>query len=151
MTLHPHQFGNFKPKKADRLKAKETPADKRKKLPGNSEKHLAILRTLPCCIPGCNKVGGTVHHLKTTGHRGAGMKSPDKYGLPMCEEHHLHGVERAGSKNEISWFEKRGIEPLELAAALWMVSPDKGAMFRIVIAHKNPSADALLKARETLK
>jgi hypothetical protein len=83
-----------------------------------------------------HRVAGTVHHLKTTGQRGAGMKSPDKFGLPMCEEHHLHGVERAGSKNEISWFEKHGIEPLELAAALWMVSPDKGAMVRVVLAHK---------------
>lgn len=37
------------------------------------------------------------------------------------------------------------IEPLELAAALWMVSPDKASMCRVVFAHKN--ADALLKAR----
>ena len=137
MSLLPHQYGNFKPKRAERLKAKKSPADKRKNLPGNSEKHLAALRLLPCCIPGCNKVGGQVHHLKATGQRGAGMKSPDKFGLPMCAEHHLNGVERAGSKNEIAWFEKHGVEPLELAAALWMVSPDKASMVRIVLAHKN--------------
>lgn len=136
MTLQRHQFGNFKPKRADRLKAKQSPADKRKELPGNSEQHLSALRLLPCCIPGCNRVGGTVHHLKATGARGTGMKSPDKFGLPMCVEHHLHGVERAGSKNELSWFEKHGIEALELAAALWAVSPDKGAMCRVLLAHK---------------
>lgn len=129
-------LGNFKPKRIERLKAKKTPADKRKALPGNSEKHLAALRLLPCCISGCCRVAGTVHHLKATGARGGAMRSPDKYGLPMCEEHHLHGVERAGSRNEISWFTKHGVEPLELAAALWMVSPDKAAMCRIVMAHK---------------
>ena len=138
MTLQNHILGNWKPKKAAKLKAKQSPADKRKALPGNSEKHLEALRLLPCCIPGCNRVGGTVHHLKMTGARGAGMKSPDKYGLPMCPEHHLHGVERAGSKNELSWFEKHGIEALELAAALWAVSPDKGAMCRVLLAHKHP-------------
>jgi hypothetical protein len=136
MTLHQPQVGLFKPKKAARLKEKKSPGEKRKELPGNSEKHLAALRTLPCCIPGCNKIGGQVHHLKATGLRGIGLKSPDKYGLPMCNEHHIHGVERVGSKNELAWFEKHGIEALELAAALWMVSPDKGAMVRIVLAHK---------------
>lgn len=136
MSLHQHIFGNWKPSRSARLKAKKSPADKRKELPGNSEKHLAVLRTLPCCIPGCNRIGGTVHHLKTTGLRGGAMKSPDKFGLPMCAEHHLHGVERAGSRNELDWFEKHGIEALDLAAALWMVSPDKAAMCRIIMTHR---------------
>lgn len=136
MTLQPHQFGNWKPKRLDRLKAKKSPADKRKKLPGNSEKHLQALRTLPCCIPGCNVVGSEAHHLKATGSRGAGMKSPDKFALPLCHDHHINGVERAGSKNEIAWFERHGIEPLELAAALWMVSPDRASMCRVILAHR---------------
>jgi hypothetical protein len=136
MSLLPHQYGNWKPKRAERLKAKQSPADKRKKLPGNSEKHLAALRLLPCCIPGCTVVGSEVHHLKSGGHRGAGMKAPDRLGVPLCHEHHINGVERVGAKNELSWFAKFGVEPLELAAALWMVSPDKASMARIVLVHK---------------
>lgn len=136
MSLHDHIYGNFKPKRAQRIKAKKTPAEKRKNLPGNSDVHLKLLRTLPCCIPGCTRQGSTVHHIKTGGHRGGAMRSPDRMGLPMCADHHLNGVERAGSKNEISWFEKHGLEPLELAAALWAVSPNPQAMYRVLSAHK---------------
>lgn len=141
MTLQPHQLGNWKPKRLDRLKAKKSPADKRKKLPGNSEKHLAALRVMPCAIPGCNNgAPSDPHHLKNTKLRGMGLKSPDKFAIPLCRSCH-EAVERAGSKNEIAWFERHGIEPLELAAALWMVSPDKGAMMRVVMAHKQPNQD----------
>ena len=141
MSLHDHQYGNWKPKRIERIKASKSPADKRKKLPGNSEEHLKLLRTLPCCIPGCPKTAGECHHLKATGARGMGMKSPDKFALPLCTEHHTGGVERAGSKNELKWFSDRGIEALELAAALWAVSPNPQAMYRVLMAHKNSLGD----------
>ena len=135
-VARPIIYGNFKPKRSERIKAKKSPADKRKKLPGNSEKHKQAIRTLPCCIPGCCVVGSEIHHLKSGGHRGAGMKAPDRLGVPLCHEHHINGVEKVGARNELAWFAKHGIEPLELAAALWMVSPDKAAMCRVVLAHK---------------
>lgn len=142
MTLQPHIYGNQKPKKADKVKAKNV--DKRKDRPGNSEKHLALIRTLPCCIPGCTTVGCDPHHLKQTGtqERGMGMRSPDRWAVPLCRRHHDE-VERVASRSEIKWFADRGIEPLELANALWMVSPDRGALVRVVLAHKSslPSSD----------
>lgn len=134
-------YGNFKPKRIERIKAKKSPADKRKKLPGNSDEHLKLLRTLPCCIPGCPNTANTVHHLKTSGERGAALRSPDKYGLPICWNPHHEDVERAGSKNELKWFSDRGIEALELAAALWAVSPNPQAMYRVLMAHKNSLRD----------
>lgn len=139
MYLGQRMAGNFKPKKADKIKAKMTPADKRKELPGNSEKHLAAIRTLPCVIPGCQVVGCDPHHLKSgpaSAERGMGKKATDRWTVSLCRRHHDE-VERLSSRSELKWFEKYGIETLELAAALWMVSPDKGAMFRIVIAHKS--------------
>lgn len=129
-------IGNWKPKRAQRIKAKKTPGEKRKKLPGNSELHLKMLRTLPCCIPGCPHTANTVHHLKSTGERGGAMRSPDKYGLPICWSPHHEELERAGSKNELKWFADRGIEALELAAALWAVSPNPQALYRVLAAHK---------------
>ena len=139
MSLHDHQYGNWKPKRAERLRAKKSPADKRKKLPGNSEKHLAAIRTLPCVIPGCTTVGCDPHHLKSgpaSSERGMGQKATDRWTVPLCRRDHDE-VEAHGSKRELQWINAFGIEPLELAAALWMVSPDKGAMARIIIAHKS--------------
>lgn len=129
-------IGNWKPKRSERIKAKKSPADKRKNLPGNSEKHLAALRLCPCAMPGCNKVGKSdPHHIKSSGLRGMALKSPDRFAIPLCRSCH-EDVERIGSKNELAFFEKRGLEALALADALWMVSPDKAAMCRVVLAHK---------------
>lgn len=136
-------LGNQKPKKADKLKAKQSPADKRKKLPGNSEKHLSALRTLPCCIPGCQVVGCDPHHLKSgpaSAERGGALRATDRWAVSLCRAHHKE-VERLASRAEMKWFEGHGIEPLELASALWLVSPDKGAMFRVVTAHKQPKSE----------
>ena len=136
MTLLPHQYGNWKPKRSERLKAKQSPADKRKRLPGNSEKHLAAIRLCPCAMPGCNKgAPSDPHHIKNTKLRGMAMKSPDRFTVPLCRTCH-DDIENIGSKNELAFFERRGLEALELADALWMVSPDKAAMMRVVLAHK---------------
>lgn len=129
----PLVLANFKRSRAERLAEKVR--DDHDDREGNSRAHAALIRKLPCCV--CPKTPGeTIHHLKATGLRGAGMKSPDKFGVPMCPECHLQGVERAGSKNELAWFSKRGIEALELAAALWNATGDLPKMVRIVIEHK---------------
>ena len=128
-------IGNFKRPRAERLAEKMR--DDHDDRDGNSRAHLDCIRKLPCCIPGCAKMpGGQAHHLKSTGLRGMGMRSPDQFTVSMCEDHHLNGVESAGSKNELSWFSKRGIEALELAAALWAATGDVPKMTRIVIEHK---------------
>lgn len=132
-------LGNFKPSRSERLKAKRN-RDPRADRDGNSETHLAAIRKLPCCIPTCNVVGCDVHHLKMTGtqDRGMALRAPDRFGVPMCRDHHEQ-VERIGSKNEASWFEKRGIDSIDLAGALWAASSDAAAMTKIVLAHKGVS------------
>lgn len=40
------------------------------------------------------------------------------------------------SDDVTAWFSKRGIEALELAAALWMTTGDLPKMVKIVIEHK---------------
>lgn len=139
MSLLPHVFGNWKPKRAQRIREKKlAPKEKRAARPGNSEKHLSAIRVLPCCIPGCQVVGCDPHHLKSgpaAAERGTGQKATDRWTVSLCRQHHDE-VERLASRAELSWFEKQGLEPLELAAALWMVSPDKAAMVRIILAHK---------------
>lgn len=127
-------IGNFKRSRREKLKAKIA-HDPRAEREGNDAEHLANIRKLVCCT--CPKVSGLeAHHLKLTGQRGMGMRSPDKFAIPLCHECHIHGVERVGSKNELNYFSKRGIEALDLAAALWSARGDLPKMMRIVIEHK---------------
>ena len=112
---------------------KKSAAEKRE---GMSARHCELLRQLPCCIGG-DHPGGEVHHLKFgTGERGMGLRSTDKFGVPMCHTHHIDGVERAGSRNEQKWFRDRGVSPLDLAAGLWLVTGNLDSMRAVMLAHK---------------
>ncbi len=94
----------------------------KKKRPGMDPKHLENIRKLPCCIPGCPSIGDTqAHHLKQgTNERGMGLRSSDKHTVPLCNHHHINGVERFPSKEEWAWFDAHGIkDPLGLAKAYW--------------------------------
>ena len=100
----------------------------------------ARLRQLPCVI--CNvPPPNTVHHLKATGERGMGMRSPDRFGLPMCWWPHgenCHGrLEAVGSKNELAWFAERGIDALNLCETLWAARDSLVAMQNVFWAHKD--------------
>ena len=126
----------FKPLRAQKAK-KKSAADKRE---GMSERHLELIRKLPCCVGG-DHPGGEAHHLKLgTKERGMGLRSTDKNTVPMCHEHHINGIERAGSKNEFAWFRDRGVSPLDLAAALWLVTGKLEAMLAVMRAHKERRA-----------
>ena len=109
-------------------------SERYKDRPGMSEAHLALIRQLPCCITG-KRPGGEVHHLKDgTGERGMGLRSTDKWGVPLC--HHVHmDVEAAGTRNERAWFLARGIDPIVLAKDLWGASGDLEKMIKIVESH----------------
>ena len=128
------KLANFKPSVSKRLAAKRK--DTREDREGNSNAHLEAIRKLPCCIT-LKMPAGEAHHLKAgTGERGAGMRSSDKWAVPICRAAHDE-VERVGSRNEPAWFKDRGIaEPVELASALWGASPDVERMTKIVIAHR---------------
>lgn len=125
--LGPRIYGNFK--QPVNPNKKRVPL--RDKLAGNSKTHLALIRKLPSCVSGRRPCDP--HHLHVD--RGMGLRARDKWCVPLTrDEHdHLHSV---GSKNELAWFKKHGIEnPYELAKALWKASGDLGAMAKIVEAH----------------
>lgn len=128
------KLGNFKPSMTERMKAKR--AETREEREGNDDAHLAALRKCPCVVT-LKVPAGEVHHLKFgTGERGMGMRSSDRWGVPMSRVPHEE-LERAGSRNEPRWFAERGIEnPLDLAAALWKASPDVAMMTKIILAHR---------------
>lgn len=128
--------GIFKPSVEDKMKAKRSKENFRDKRPGMSEDHLALIRKLPCCV--CLRTPcGEAHHLKNTPdkERGIGLRSSDKWAVPTCHEHHVHGVELAGTRNELSWFKARGVDALSLAQALWHSTGDLPKMVAIVLEH----------------
>lgn len=132
----PRVLANFKPSRSVREKARRTKPSAAEKRDGNCEKHLAALRKCPC-VATLRMPAGEVHHLKQgTGERGAGMRSTDRWGIPLSRTAHEE-VERAGSRNEPAMLAKWGIDDaLQLASDLWRASPDVPTMTRIIYAHR---------------
>lgn len=127
------RLANFRQSRG--LKAKRKNSRWREDRDGMSEKHLAAIRKCPCAA--CLKTpAGTVHHLKSgTGERGMSVRSTDKWGVPLCMDHHEE-IERAGTRNEQKTFQGWGIFDVHaLALALWGAARDVPKMTRIVIEH----------------
>lgn len=145
MYLGRKQLANFRTR-GPRDKHKNS--EKFKKRPGMSADHLTSIREMPCCA--CkNGPGGEAHHLKAdTGERGMGLRSTDRWTVPLCRNHHDE-VERAGTRNERSWFAKVNIEPALLAHDLWINTGDFARMVRVLLAHKQfgSAARDVIRAR----
>lgn len=137
--IRPPGYGqpNLKPTITERHKAKSTRKSAAEKREGNSEKHLELLRLLPCCITG-KTPAGEVHHLKAGAarlERGMGQRATDQWGLPLSRIPH-DAVERIGSRQEHAFFRENGVDdPYELAAALWQATGDLDRMRRVLQAH----------------
>lgn len=130
----PKVYGNFKPAKSARIK--EASRDTREDRDGNCNAHLEAIRKCPCVVT-LRIPAGEAHHLKQgTGERGVGMRSSDRWAVPLSRAPHGE-IERIGSRNETAWLQARGIaSPIDLAHALWKASPDVPAMTKIILAHR---------------
>lgn len=140
MTDHPQQiarpkvYGNFKKTGLDKPKHQNSRWKEDRE--GMSERHLRLIRQLPCLT--CGTIpAGEAHHLKCTGDRGMSVRSRDKHTIPHCHTCHMD-IESRGAKNEVAYYGAigAGIDPLALAEALWDSSGDLAAMTRVFIAHK---------------
>jgi hypothetical protein len=54
-----------------------------------SAPHLAWLRKLPCCVPGCRQAPVEAHHVRKGA--GVGLKPDDSACVPLCGGHHHQG------------------------------------------------------------
>ena len=127
-----HVYGNFKVKDYSKHENSGAP----KKRAGMSEDHLALIRQMPCAAS-LVMPGGEAHHLKTgTGERGMGLRSTDKWAVPLSTLKHAE-LERLGSRNELAWFKEHGIKEVRaLAEALWANTGDLPKMIAVLMAHK---------------
>jgi hypothetical protein len=123
-------LANFK----SRSKPERQQSRWRDKRPGMSVSHCELVRLCPCVV--CLIVpAGTTHHLKDTGERGIGVRSTDRWGVPLCPLCHEQ-IERVGSRNETAHFlTVWKVDPHSLARSLWASTGDLAQMTRITIAH----------------
>jgi hypothetical protein len=77
--------------------------------------HLRFVASQPCLV--CGRAPSDAHHLKFTEQRAMGRKVSDKFTVPVCRLHH-RDLHRRG--NERVWWKNQGIDPLPIAASLWV-------------------------------
>lgn len=90
-------------------------------------KHLAFIRTQPCCLPFCKREAEPAHLRMDNlaiGKEltGKGEKPHDRFTVPLCPYHHRIGVDCQHNNNEKEWWERTGINPWAIAASLWTES-----------------------------
>jgi hypothetical protein len=76
--------------------------------------HLRFVASQPCLV--CGRTPSDPHHIKFAGEWAMGRKVSDKFTVPICRLHHRE-LHRRG--HERTWWQKQGIDPLPIAAALW--------------------------------
>ena len=75
--------------------------------------HLKFVAEQPCLV--CARSPADAHHLKFTQQRAMGLKVSDEFTVPLCRVHH-RDLHRTG--DEIGWWQKRAIDPLETSRLL---------------------------------
>lgn len=97
----------------------------------HNDGHLKFIRSLPCLI--CrSRANIEAAHIRfgdpRYGKSGTGMaeKPSDKWTVPLCHNDH-QGPGGQHSEGEKAWWDKQGIDPLNIAAALFMASGDEEA------------------------
>jgi|ERR1700680_53397 len=134
----PHVYGDFRPSRLERMVRDRAKPKWRKQLPGNSDAHLAMIRTLPCIIPGCTARRVDPHHLLAgpcARERGVYLKSRDRHALPLCREHH-NAAHARSSHGELKFFRDHGYQdPYALGDSLYAAAT-RGQAYSIVITNR---------------
>jgi hypothetical protein len=76
--------------------------------------HLKFVASQSCLI--CGRQPSDPHHLRFAQPRAIGLKVSDEFTVPLCRGHHRQ-LHQAG--NEVTWWERLNLKPLEVAKALW--------------------------------
>jgi hypothetical protein len=71
--------------------------------------------SLQACLV-CGRQPSDPHHLRFAQPRALGRKVSDEFTVPLCRTHHRE-VHRGG--DEAAWWNKFGVDPCRVAAALW--------------------------------
>lgn len=105
--------------------------------------HLAFIRACPCSIPapyheGYACVGIVAAHVRYGSARwakvnpGVGQKPDDNWTVPLCGAMHTDSPICQHNAGERRWWLHKQIDPLALAAALWINTGDMVAAHKII-------------------
>ena len=87
-----------------------------------NQRHLAWIRTLRCCVPGCGRMMQIhAHHLLSSPMpKARGLKPDSKWTIPLCLYCHtaLHAM---GDERE--WARRNNLDVVATAAEYWRLSP----------------------------
>jgi len=101
--------------------------------PGDSQAHLAFVRSLPCVVCGGK---AEAHHLNRAVDgkpKGTGRKNEDRWAIPLCPQHHNGQRDSAhGHGDDEAWLASKGIQGRDLAMALWSHTGDPDMGLRII-------------------
>lgn len=99
-------------------------APKGKKRPRKeSHSHLDFIRSLPCLVSGEWPVHAA--HIRYAEPRygkaetGISRKPDDRWAVPLAPRFHTDGPEAQHKAGERAWWAERGIDPCQVALALW--------------------------------
>lgn len=137
------QIANFKEDRFGHMAAPQKWKSRRQLRVGNSEEHLALVRQLWCTL-GTERYRIECHHLKSgpaLKERGVGMKATDRWAVPLFYARHWD-LENIGSRREFDFFMEHGINPYDLANALWANTGDLVRMSRVLKAHQEQARKA---------
>jgi hypothetical protein len=87
--------------------------------------HMRFVSKQPCLV--CGRRPADTHHLRFSQQPALGRKVSDEFTVPLCRVHHRE-LHRCG--NEAQWWERAGIDPLTVAAALWGQTRPQGRQLR---------------------
>jgi hypothetical protein len=79
-----------------------------------NKEHLKFVAQLACLV--CGRMPSHAHHVRYAQNRALGLKVSDEFTVPLCSVHHDE-IHRTG--DERSWWARREIDPLKVAAELW--------------------------------
>jgi DNA recombination protein Rad52 len=82
-----------------------------------NKEHLRFVALQPCLV--CGRRPTHAHHVRFAQTRALGLKVSDEFTVPLCSVHH-DALHRVG--DERTWWTRRAIDPLEVAAKLWAIS-----------------------------
>lgn len=91
----------------------------------HDDKHLAFVRSLPCCLCG-NDIETEVAHVREGNlyygkkQAGLGEKPDDCWVVPLCGKHHR----RQHEMNELKFWAHEGINPWILCQSLYAITGD---------------------------
>jgi hypothetical protein len=109
------------------------------KRPGDSARHVELIKTLACCIPGCESQTSEPHHLMRVDNlpKGTGRRSEDRWLVPLCFNHHRRTVSKTDCAHgdhgdDEAWMVSKGVDGRALAQALWRNRDSEEACHRLV-------------------